>query len=312
MSYLKNVRTIFLLVLILAVPGFAQAAAYSQLVAFGDSLSDTGNVFAVTGTPVPPYYDGNYSNGPVWVDRLAQMLGLPQPMASQTPLLPVNMGTNYAWGGARTTITSNGIPSTQTQVATYLGEVGGAADPNALYTILTGGNDINGFNGTSYGFPQLAADGMAVALLANDLALAGAQHILVLNVPDLGLAPIADGNEGFATFLTSSFNEALEGGLTALASPYVSFLDVFTTSQQIAADPGAYGLTNVEDNCLVDTGGAGGAICDSYLFWDSLHPTAAGHELIAQAAFAAVIPIPAAAWLFGSALMGLLVIKRKR
>ena len=72
MSYLKNVRTIFLLVLILAVPGFAQAAAYSQLVAFGDSLSDTGNVFAVTGTPVPPYYDGNYSNGPVWVDRLAQ------------------------------------------------------------------------------------------------------------------------------------------------------------------------------------------------------------------------------------------------
>lgn len=305
MFSLSSARNLFVLVFLMGVSGLTHAA-YSQIISFGDSLSDTGNVLAATGTPTAPYYDGNYSNGPVWVEVMAAQLGLSAPTPSQGPL-----GTNYAWGGARTT-TDGFVPSTQTQVATYLGDTGGVADPNAIYTILTGGNDVQAFDGVTYSAPELIADGQAVATLANDLLLAGAQNILILNIPDLGTAPIADGNEALATYFTSTFNDALLSGITTLGSENVMFLDIFSMTQDIVADPLSYGLTNVDDNCLVTTGG--GPVCDSYLFWDDLHPTAAGHELLGMAAASAVsaVPVPAAAWLFGSALLGLVGLGRRR
>src|SRR5437660_8377950 len=54
----------------------------TQMVVFGDSLSDVGNVYAATGSPPAPYYPGRYSNGPIWVERLAANLGLPAPTPS--------------------------------------------------------------------------------------------------------------------------------------------------------------------------------------------------------------------------------------
>lgn len=53
------------------------AAAYTSIFAFGDSLSDAGNLFAESGgiAPVPPYVGGHFSNGPTWVEDLSQMLG---------------------------------------------------------------------------------------------------------------------------------------------------------------------------------------------------------------------------------------------
>jgi len=57
----------------------ASAQRYSQLVVFGDSLSDTGNLFALSGGLFPPpsdYYRGRYSNGILWVEHLAPKLGL--------------------------------------------------------------------------------------------------------------------------------------------------------------------------------------------------------------------------------------------
>lgn len=300
-----NFRVLCVFVFSLSVSGLAQAA-YTGLYSFGDSLSDTGNVSAATGgsTPGFPYYDGNFSNGPVWTDLLGPMLGLASPTASLTG------GTNYAWGGARTTVDGVPIPpSTQTQVNTYLADAGGAADPNALYTIWTGGNDVNAVAGGAS--PNDLQSGLAVATMASDLLSAGAQNILVINVPNLGLTPSADGNEAGAEFLSLTFNNYVSDGLNALGSSNVTLLDAFTLLNLFVADPGAYGLTNVDDNCLATTGGLGSA-CDDYLFWDDLHPTAAGHQLIADAAFAAVVPVPAAVWLFGSGLLGLIGVARRK
>lgn len=59
--------------------------------------------------------------------------------------------------------------------------------------------------------------------------------------------------------------------------------DVFSTFQDIVADPSAVGLANVTDACLGGTG-----ICsnpDEYLFWDSVHPTTKGHQILADAVF---------------------------
>ena len=111
----------------------ASFAAYSQIVSFGDSLSDTGNIFTSTGGayPAAPYFDGNFSNGDIWIENLASSLGVAAPTASLVG------GTNYAWGGARTTEAGGaGQPSAQTQVAQYFAATAGITDPNALYTIV--------------------------------------------------------------------------------------------------------------------------------------------------------------------------------
>ncbi len=64
----------------------------NQLYVFGDSLSDVGNVFRATGRQYPaspPYFQGRFANGPVWVEYLADDLKLPR-----------NPSTNFAFGGA--------------------------------------------------------------------------------------------------------------------------------------------------------------------------------------------------------------------
>src|SRR4051794_37120522 len=79
-------------VLLLAPVASALGAPYTGVTVFGDSLSDVGNVFAVTGGTLP-YPSGRFSDGPIWIDRLASNLG--------TPLQPsVAGGSNYAFGGA--------------------------------------------------------------------------------------------------------------------------------------------------------------------------------------------------------------------
>jgi phospholipase/lecithinase/hemolysin len=90
-----------------AVP--ARAEIFTELVVFGDSLSDTGNA-------------GRFSNGPVWVEHLAKSLGL--------PLRPSRAGgTNHAVGGARAV---GGPNELRAQVRGYLAERGGRADPRAV------------------------------------------------------------------------------------------------------------------------------------------------------------------------------------
>ncbi len=95
----QALRSIALLAgLLLGMAGPAVAAPYSALYAFGDSISDAGNIFVGTEgqIPLPPYSQGRFSNGPTWVQNLSVQLGL-------GPLTPsLSGGTDYAFGGAET------------------------------------------------------------------------------------------------------------------------------------------------------------------------------------------------------------------
>ena len=71
------------------------ASAYTQLFAFGDSLSDAGNLFQVTGSPSAPYFMGHASNGPTWVEHLSLQLNL----SSLTPSLLG--GNDFAFAAER-------------------------------------------------------------------------------------------------------------------------------------------------------------------------------------------------------------------
>ena len=120
-----------------------RAGTFTNLYVFGDSLSDVGNVYVATGgsQPASPYYDGRYSNGPVWVEYLAADLGLPR---LQPSLLG---GTDFAWAGAETGtgLSVNSTPNVGTQVSAYLGQVSNQADPGGLYVVWAGANDIFDF-----------------------------------------------------------------------------------------------------------------------------------------------------------------------
>jgi outer membrane lipase/esterase len=140
-------------------------------------------------------------------------------------------------------------------------------------------------------------------------------------VPDLGKTPevLAGGPAASAgaSFLSGSFDTALANGIPGLAaadSINISVLDTYDLLDEIAADSASYGFSNVTEPCLTgEVNYAGGTPCatpDQYLFWDELHPTAAGHEIVADEALALVTPEPASISLITVGLIGLVIRRR--
>ncbi|MBI3154532.1 MAG: SGNH/GDSL hydrolase family protein [Burkholderiales bacterium] len=296
--------------------------AYSQLVVFGDSLSDSGNNAVLLGTdpgqvvtdntyiPTLPYASGTYSDGAVWATSFAAGLGL--------DLMPsLAGGANYAFGGATTR--GGLVPSLRSQVSTFLGEVGGVAPADGLYIIAGGGNNGRAAltdiaDGAPLARTLLAnAVGFArdVGLMVGQLQAAGAADIVVWNVPNLGLAPAvaALGNE--ASFLgqlvASTMNSALDRQLAGVDG--VRVFDVFGLIGDVVANPAAYGLANAADACGAVVG------CDpaTYLFWDGIHPTSGGHALLAGSMLAAAaVPEPGIVWMFAAGMILIVHLQRRR
>ncbi len=306
---LRRCRSLVLMTaLLLSAPLFA--ASYSQLVVIGDSLSDTGNLYNLTATlppflgipvtpPSPPYSNGRFSNGPVYAEYLNSQLGL-------DPLAPSRLGgTDYAYGGALVSATALGIiPSLSSQRSTLLFDRGGSLDPNALYVVWGGNNDLFGLLGQSL-TPQMAkplVEGVANLLVSivGDLVVHGAQHLLVPNIPDLGLTPAELGNAN-ATQYSQWFNSQLSSGLASIQVD-ITLFDTFSTLQQLAPT-----FAHSTSGCIgLPTG------CTDYLFFDDKHPTSAAHQILAERMYAQLtaVPLPAGVWLFGSAVTLLLVRRR--
>jgi outer membrane lipase/esterase len=305
---------IFLPVLFTLFAG--QASAFTALYAFGDSLSDTGNVsIASGGVPLAPYYPGHFSNGPIWIETFAAGLGL-----SANPSL--GGGTNYAFGGAVTgpALTST-FPTLTQQEGLYATAAGGVADPNALYVVWGGGNDVRA-GGNPTNSLNMTPSVTNISNIITALAGIGAKNFLVPNLPNVGLTPdaIAGGPSAVAgaQFLSTSFNSQLAAALPALASSLsinITPLDVFGFLNGVIANPGAYGLNNTNTRCYSGTTGVGGpgTVCstpNTYLFWDGIHPTTVAHQALGNYALS-VIPVPGAAWLFVSAVSALGFARRK-
>ena len=274
-----------------AMASAASAQSYGRLVVFGDSLSDNGNLFAATGNTQPtspPYFQGRFSNGPVFTELLGFNAGRSAAGA------PVTGSINYAYGGARTD-SSAFPPGMRNQLLAYTGG-GGTFRSTDLVSILGGANNIfqglpaAGASANPPGtiLPVVQAAAVDINFLVNSVAGAGAGTILVGNLPSLGITPQFRGTPAapLADFAGTSFNSALLSGLmaTAAARPGTNIIlfDVFKIGATLAANPAAFGLTNVTDACF-----NGVTVCatpGTYLYWDGVHPTAAGHQLIARLA----------------------------
>jgi outer membrane lipase/esterase len=251
----------------LVVSATTQASpAFSRIVVFGDSLSDTGNA-------------GRFSNGRVWVEFLAARYGF----ATE----PSRMGgSNYAVGGARLDPNS-GPSSLPAQVAAYLRA--NSPEPGTLYIIYGGGNDLL----AAVGHPQAQSmvDTAVAALqgIVRDLAARGAKDILVPNLPDVGITPAIRGQGRQAVEdaaqLTNRFNTRVEAILdtrTRDPSLRVRQLDVHALGERVRSDPASLGFTNIAAPCNQRSA------CEGYLFWDGVHPTTQAHQRLAEAALQAL------------------------
>ena len=305
----------------------ADAGPYSSFFVFGDSLSDSGNNAAaglydpsqvVTGNTYVPsntYLAGTYSNGPVWASDFAAMIGL--------PLAPsLAGGTNFAFGGATTGTPgpgAGGFPfSLLAQSSQYLAATGNHASPDGLYVIAGGGNDARAALTAIGGGASIPGTILATATsfaanvgsIVDALQAAGAQHIIVWDAPNLGLAPAVmagpPGTAALGTNLALSMNAALAARLAGEAG--VTTFDIFGLGTQIAANPALFGFTNVTDAC----GAVVGANCSLYEYWDGIHPTAAAHRVIAEAFAVTAVPEPETWALLACGLAALGALSRRR
>ncbi len=247
-------------------------------------MTDRNTYLAAGIPPSPPYYQGHYSNGPIWLEYLANSLGVAAPTASLAG------GTDYAWGGAETGsgLSYEGTPNIGSQISTYLAS--NTPLSTQLITIWGGANDFLNGGVTNPAVP--------VANLISEittLAAAGGKQFLVPNLPLLGDLPatntLPQANRDALNFLTLTFDSMLYSQLNQLQGKLgitMHQVDIDSVFQNIIANPGAYGLTNVTDSAIADGNLSG----QGYLFWDTVHPTTVIQALIGATAFATVVPEP--------------------
>jgi len=330
----------------IAALGTGPAHGYSNLFAFGDSLTDGGNAYYYTSSmnalpplnwpPTPPGLQ-RFSNGLTAAELLAPMLGLPAIQRSSLP-----GGTNYAVGGA-TTDTRNynyeinypaGLPSTLQNTGmlsqyTLYKQFFDSAHPNvsdALFFLWGGPNDI--FLGAATGGSNGAALAAATAVtnlasLVQGLAInGGARHFVVLNMPDLGSTPggTASGNAAGLTFLSGEFNKGLAIAMgqveAALPAIDITVFDTFALLANVTANPGAFGISNVTSPCLGSLAAisAGCKTPDgkAYLYFDEVHPTTFTNAILANAVYAQLVPEPGTWAMLAAGLLVLAFAVRRR
>jgi len=280
---LKYFPSVLSLVFVVICAPVVRAQSYSATYVFGDSFCDTGNIFLATygTTPASPYFEGRFSNGPLWVDKLAGSLHLPI-----APLLAG--GTNYSFGGAKL-LQEDLIPSIPVQLEFYLWLHGGQADPDALYVLEGGINDVLFVNS---GSSQQLGQNIANALFALEVELraAGARHILIVNLPEIGLIPADSSDAAFASAASNSADLALRSLFEAAKSTQgieIGILDMQAFSQAVKNDPRQYGFTSITTPCLSATN----QVCanpSQVFFWDAVHPTTTAHALMGALAEAQV------------------------
>jgi len=312
-------RVTFLIVLLF--PTLSSAMAVNNMFVFGDSLSDGGNVFNVTGGLFPPSpYAQRFSNGPVAVEQFAKLAGV-----NLTPL--TTGGNNYAYGGAATGVVagtvntdnylSESVPlpflngtGIQNQVDQFIAS-GKGFDPNqSLFVVWGGPNDI--FTWLD-GYAAATIDEVIAGAVTNifnsisALAANGAENFLIPNMVDLGMTPFGIKQGGLAQFgltqISNGFNAFLDQSLDAIVGANIFRPDVNNLLQLVQANPGAYGFDNVTGTCFDKATFTACENPDRYLFWDDVHPTERGHALIAGEFYATAIPEPSIITLIGIAVL---------
>jgi len=260
----------------------------NRLVAFGDSLSDTGNLFNGSQWVFPnanSWFLGHFSNGFVWTEYLAE--------AKDVPLY------NWAVGGAAGTnqyVALTGIYDQVTSYLTYM-KIAKNYDPkNTLFTLEFGLNDFMNYDRE---VSDVKADLSSALIRLRD---AGAQHLILLTLPDATKAPqfkystqqeiekVRAKIVAFNAFIKEQADLYKTKGMN------VVLYDANTLFNAMTSKPEEHGFANAKDACLninrssaLDylyshsfTNDCAHHGSDKYVFWGVTHPTTAAHKYIAD------------------------------
>ena len=286
------------LVFILGFTGSAWGQNFSDVVVFGDSLSDSGNFGQAQGLPADTSFITNPD--PFWSEIVAQTFG-----ASAKHSLAG--GPNYAFAGACVNPTTpcffDVVPRVTEQIDLYLASRSNQADPNAIYVIWGGANDVANsllIEPAEAQAHTLAASAVNVAQIRR-LQDAGARNVVAFNLPDISQSPFA-GNlgpivQGGLAQLVTAYNDRLYAGIHESEEGIVP-INVFAFFNEIVENPGTYGFTDATGTACgePDAGSPLSIMCgpadsgypvtyapganEEYLFADRSHPSGATHAMI--------------------------------
>lgn len=287
--------------------GHAQAQSqYSSITVFGDSLSDPGNIpkfFFGLNYPAPPYFENQFSNGPVYAKYLDGLFGISTPLS------------DFAIGGAKTGVGNiGGLPGNPTiglpnagidgEISYYL-QNKPTPSKSDLFIVWGGANDyFDDFAGFGHltGNPLkqflLGANGPVTTTIGNlvtdinRLAAIGVRNFVVPNLPNLGATPSYNGQaltRSQGQTLVSTHNQALASEMGALQQQLhvnIVIVDIGTVFNDVLANPAKYGVdpNHTKDECIQNS--ACVAQHQNYLFWDDVHPTGLVQQELAEIFFA--------------------------
>lgn len=158
------------------------------------------------------------------------------------------------------------------QMDNYYADHGGSVDPNAVHFVYIGSND-----GLA---PEESHKNRQRAM--NDLIARGATKIVLVNLPSIW------------QYSSSDLQQYVPSGVKVW-----NMMDVLS-------DLDTYGIDSTQRFCQLDPD-----TCDNALLWDGTHPASGLHKAFAQHMQATLVPVPATVWLFGSALVGLVGVRRR-
>ncbi len=293
------------------------AASFTSFWALGDSLSDDGNLYAATSDapdgptpPSPPYYEGRFSNGPVWAEHVADRF------------TAKSLATgNFAYGGSMAVPgVGDLVPSLPQQVGLFALNATGSLGNRPVVSIWSGANDL--IAGVPLGHAVAAGRAAAASVTASAAALAayGVHDVALFNLPDLGKVPLyaLSGDplaQARATRGSTAFNNALNWQIPKLEKLGVNVIkiDIATLFDDLIANPQAYGVKNATIPCLLP----GAAPCSpseslERAFFDPVHPNLIIHQQIADVVNQQIapVPLPVPLVLLLAALGGLVVLPR--
>jgi thermolabile hemolysin len=255
-----------------------------RIIVFGDSLSDTHNLHNLSLWVAPDagsWFQGRFSNGPVWPEYLAKSVKL----------------TAYNWAVAGAAADQQFvIPGFTQQVDSWIGIVREAKDYDpgkSLFYLMVGVNDLINYGRTPDQSLTTIEEGL------RKLLAAGARKIVVSNLPDATRAPVFRIRRDGAAIAAkiSEFNARLPQVIDRLEADYPGSIAMFDANaffKQILDAPEQSGFSNAEQSCLrIDSDSSfnytknhdrrADCTADTYVFWDTLHPTTRMHQQIGQA-----------------------------
>ena len=282
-----------------------------QVVSFGDSLSDVGTYAPIAGAVGGGRFTTN--PGQVWTQDVAQYYGGTLTAAftiDPTHELQAQGGLGYAEGGATVATPANQndfltdvignveMPVNQ-QVSSYI-TAQGSFNANQLVLVWAGANDVLRAGTPPAATTTVETAATTLAQVVGQIVQGGATHVVVVNLPNIGLSPdglaSSDGGANF-TQLSELFNSTLTSALqtNGLQSKVIE-VDAYTWLNGIIANFQANGfsVSNTGQACDPSkTPDDTSLLCSpatyvspnadqTYMFADDLHPTTHLHALFAQ------------------------------